>query len=140
MIKDLHTKSFIYCGFERERDPKHCEDCSYFNGYVKKDGNIVGVDCLRNEIPALRGVHLTAFKMNGKNYSARYYDEELDGPLSEPEEYCEKCCFSKQLQNGSHICLLRSGIPDDADMDPVNLLNMFMCYEGEIWKETEEED
>ena len=127
-IKKVYTKIKVSCIYDIDNgsDIDHCKKCSFFNGLEKdKDNNVTGVDCLRNEIPLIR-CHVTSFKMGDYLYKARYYDEDKEDPLNEAYDYCSKCCFNKRLQNGSEICLLRSGVKEH--------IEYFMCYEGEIWE------
>lgn len=137
MNKDTYLVRRVSCIYRLEdgRDPETCEDCNFFNGFTKDEsGEIISVDCLRNEIGQVRG-HVTRFETLEYEYTSRMYDEEKDGPLSEAYGYCEKCCFNKTLSNGNDVCLLRCGVPSN---DATN----FICYEGEIWekKELTEED
>ena len=127
-VRKVFTEVRVPCIYyiDHGSDIEHCQKCSFFNGLEKdEEGNVTGVDCLRSEIPSIR-CHVTSFTMGDYLYKARYYDEDKDGPLDEAYDYCSKCCFNKRLQNGSEICLLRSGVEVNKEC--------FMCYEGEIWE------
>lgn len=135
MVRKFYIEKKIPCYFRFETGStlEHCKNCNFFNGIVKDGDEEIGIDCLRGEIGAL-GAHVTQFEKGDYVYKSRKYDEEIDGELSEPYEYCEKCCFDKTLKNGHNICLLRCS---DTGDDP----HPFICYEGEIWiKEKIEDD
>ena len=133
MIKKAKNIITIPCSMRMEGSTlDHCEKCSFFNGVEKKGNKIIGVDCLKGEIGQLNA-HVLSFTMGGYLYKARYYDEDIDGPLSEEYEYCEKCCFNKTLKNGHEVCLLRCAVDNDE-------ITNFMCYEGEIWTKEKIED
>lgn len=130
MIRNTFTEVKVPCIYYKINgiEVDHCKDCSFFNGY-KKDvfEQITGVDCLRPDIPSIN-CHVTSFTMKGHEYRSRYYDEEKDGKIEgdDPYDFCQKCCFSKKLENGREVCLLRTGTDSD--------IERFMCYEGEIWE------
>ena len=137
MIKTAYTEVKVPCYYRLENGStiEHCEKCSFYNGVVKNDnGEITGVDCLRNEIGQI-GAHVTAFENGDYVYRSRSYDETIDGKLSEEYNYCEKCCFNKILVNGEDICLLRCSVSDYMDN-----MNPFICYEGEIWEKEKLDD
>lgn len=133
-VRKVFTEVRVPCIYyiDHGSDIEHCQKCSFFNGLEKdEEGNVTGVDCLRSEIPSIR-CHVTSFTKGDYLYKARYYDEDKDGPLDEAYDYCSKCCFNKCLQNGSEICLLRSGVEVNKEC--------FMCYEGEIWEKVKIEE
>lgn len=136
MIKNTFTSIRIPCSFYLENGStlEHCKGCSFFNGEKKDDdGNVVAVDCLKADIPSMH-CHVTSFTMGKDTYRSRQYDEKIDGKIEEDEDgyidYCQKCCFNKKLENGNEICLLRSGIDSE-------VIDIFCCYEGEIWEKVE---
>lgn len=130
MLKKLYTEVKVPCYYYIENGCKidHCKDCNFYNGEVVENGEVVGIDCLRGDIPSIK-CHVTSFLMGDYEYRSRWYDEDKDGKIEGDDEYdfCQKCCFCKKLINGNEICLLRCGVDDD---DKSN----FMCYEGEIWE------
>lgn len=134
MIKKTYKEVKVGCKYYLHDGVsiEHCKDCTWFNGFDEKDGEIVGVDCLTSEIPSLSCCHVTGLKIGNKKYESRDYDKDIDGPIEGDDEYdfCQKCVFNKRLVNGSEICLLRSGFRDDVEI--------FSCYEGEIWKEVKD--
>lgn len=127
-IRKIKLVQKVPCYYDLEgRDPERCAHCNFFNGYEKDENdNITGVDCIRSEIGQLQA-HVTKFEAGDYEYSVREYNEEKDGPLSKPYNYCEKCCFDKTLSNGRNVCLLRCSVNSDE-------VTNFMCYEGEIWE------
>lgn len=129
MIKEVYTEIKVPCYYHLENGStiEHCKKCSFFNGVVEENGEIKGVDCLRNEVGSI-GAHVTSFTSGEYLYKSRYYDEEIDGEIEgdDPYDYCQKCCFNKILANGNEICFLRCAVPQGETTS-------FCCYEGEIW-------
>lgn len=129
MLKEIYTEIKVPCYYRLENGStiEHCKSCGFFNGVVEEDGEIKGVDCLRNEVGSI-GAHVTKFQSGDYEYSSREYDKEIDGEIEgdDPYDYCQKCCFNKILANGNDICLLRCGTSGDES-------SSFCCYEGEIW-------
>ena len=131
-VKEIKLLKRVQCPFYIENGctVEHCEKCTFNNGIIKNDDDeVIKVECLYSELPQF-GCHVTEFTMNGMKYRVRYYDEEIDGPITgdDPYDFCQKCCFNKLLENGNYTCLLRTGVGDD--------IEKFTCYDGEIWIET----
>lgn len=130
MEKNVFVKLKVPCKFYiiDGVDVDHCKDCCFFNGY-KKDmfEQIVSVDCIMPEVPPMN-CHVTSFEMGGYEYRCHRYDETKDGEIEgdDPYDYCQKCCFNKEMCNGNEVCLLKIGMDDDN--------YTFNCHEGDIWE------
>lgn len=141
MNKEINKKDLTYvvCQFKRGKniDIKECVGCQFFNGYNKKGDDVVGLDCLYDDIPKLDLCRISSFVSGGYIYKRRPYDESVDGEIDNNNDYdnelCKKCCFGKELANGELVCTLTYAVDETC-------VDMFGCNDDEIYVKSKIKD
>lgn len=133
-MKELDVENVKYVYGCPKGGAKRIGDC-YRCIFFEKGKDESTIKCHKAGLPTLTGIHIKQFEHKGYLYTARNYDKNIDGKLEsdDPYDVCEKCDMRQFLPNGVDYCLLRNS----ADFENID---MFMCYEGEIWKKTKIEE
>lgn len=143
MIKNIEQKPIVRCYYHLDgASLDECEVCALFGGWVKnQEGERVGCDCLRSDIPRLNNVEVLKFKSWGKTYERRTYNDsdpvEREKVNVDEDGYanvCDLCCFNRLIKGEDRCLLVGEGVSHDYENNP------FSCICDHYWVEVEGED